>query len=99
MEAARKRKWDIAIGAAASVIALAGLGVSITVGNTESAGLGDIDPRTQKQLAAVAATFLILVAIKAGIRFRNRPVSVCSGGLEQVWRRFWRPRPLSERRR
>jgi hypothetical protein len=99
MDSARNRKWDVAVGAAASLIALAGLGLSVTFGNTEAAGLGHIDSTTQKQLAAVAGAFLILVAIKAGIRFRYRPVPACSGSLEQVWRRLRRCRRPSERRR
>ena len=65
------QRWDLLVGGFASLIAVGGLLLSIKLGNTASLGLGDVHRDTQKFLATIAAMFLILIAIKAGLRFRR----------------------------
>jgi hypothetical protein len=64
------RRWDLIDGVFASLIALAGLGISISLRNTTSLG-GAIDSDFQKTLAALAVVFLLLVLIKAGRRYHG----------------------------
>ena len=72
MKAPRSARWDLVVGAIASLIAVIGLLLSLGTDNTSSLGGVAIDRETQKFLAAVAGTFLILIGIKAGLRFRGR---------------------------
>jgi len=68
MKSSHSQRWDLVVGGAASLIAVAGLLLSIVVGNTTSIGFGYLHPGTQKFMVVLAGMFLILVAIKAGIR-------------------------------
>jgi hypothetical protein len=71
MKSSHSQRWDLVAGGAASLIAIAGLLLSIALGNTTSIGFGHLHPETQKFMAVLAATFLILVVIKAGLRYRR----------------------------
>lgn len=71
MKSTRVQRWDLAVGALASLTAVAGLLVSIRLGNTASLGLGTFHRASQEFMAGLAAMFLILVAIKAGLRYRR----------------------------
>ena len=57
------------MGFAAAVISVAGLLLSLGLGNTRSAVIGLIDAETQKGLLAVATMVLVLVVVKAGVRY------------------------------
>jgi hypothetical protein len=69
MRVGSKRRWDLFVGFAAAVISVAGLLLSLGLGNSRSAVIGVIDAETQKGLLAVATMLLVLVVIKAGIRY------------------------------
>jgi hypothetical protein len=71
MNALRPQRWDLVFGALASLVAIAGFLLSVRLGNTASLGLGNFHCDTQKFMAMLAAMFLILVAIKAGLRYRK----------------------------
>jgi hypothetical protein len=64
----KSSRWDLLVGLAASCVAIAGLGLSIAVGNTTAIGFGNIRRETQEALGLLAGIFLILIAIKAGLR-------------------------------
>ena len=78
MKARPIRRWDLAMGVFASLIALGGLLLSIAAGNTESIGFGVIDRDTQAALAWVAGAVLVLVFIKIGIRCRRLVAPDCT---------------------
>jgi len=67
----RVQRWDLVVGGFASLIAVAGLLISITLGNTSSLGLGDFNRDAQQFMAMLAAMFLTHVAVKAGLRYRR----------------------------
>ncbi|MBX7135093.1 MAG: hypothetical protein K1X67_20700 [Fimbriimonadaceae bacterium] len=85
MSRARIRRWDLVVGALASLIALAGLVVSIALRNTTSVG-GSIDLASQKTLAALAGMFLTLVLVKAGIRYCGSDRAICLQSLDNWFR-------------
>lgn len=62
------QRWDLAVGVVASAIAVAGLLLSVVLGNTRAAIFGSFDQRTQLFLAALAALFGILVLVKTQVR-------------------------------
>ena len=72
MKAPRARRWDLVVGGAASLVAISGISLSITVGNTTSVGFGNLNGETQKFLVVLAGIFLILIAIKAVFRYRKQ---------------------------
>jgi hypothetical protein len=76
----RVQRWDLMIGTLASLVAIAGLLLNLAIGNTASVGFGVLSRETQKFMTVLAALFLSLVAIKAGIRYhsRERTVRACS---------------------
>ena len=76
----------------ASLIAICGLAISIAAGDTTSLGFGRIYRETQNSLAALAIVFLVLVAIKAIIRFR-RGIQIMACGVPKKL-----PGPLRLRR-
>jgi hypothetical protein len=71
------RRWDLLLGASASAVAIVGLLLNISAGNTDSAGFGSVDRETQKTLAGLAGVFLVLVLVKTGIRFRDGLTTMC----------------------
>jgi cytochrome c biogenesis protein CcdA len=71
MNASRPQRWDLVVGALASLVSIAGLVLSITLGNTDSLGFGNFHRDAQQFMAVLAAMVLILVAIKAGLRYRT----------------------------
>ena len=83
MKSSRAQRWDLVVGAFASLVAIAGLLLSIALGNTASVGFGFLHPDTQKFMAALAGVFLVLVAIKAGIRYRSESQAVCAWSVER----------------
>jgi hypothetical protein len=86
MTSSRFRRWDIVVGAAASVVAISGLLLSITLGNTAAMGVGPINRETQKCLLAVAGVFSVLIAIKVTVHHR-RSSEACRCSLEAWCRR------------
>jgi hypothetical protein len=87
MKVARCYRWDLVVGGAAAVIAIAGLGLSVALGNTETIAAGTIASETQRALLVLAGVFLLLVLIKAGIRYRGVLSTACPGSLERWWLR------------
>lgn len=83
MSTARIRRWDLVVGALASLIALAGLATSIALRNTSSVG-GTIDLQSQKTLAVLAGMFLTLVLVKAAIRCRGSERNTCRLSREKL---------------
>ena len=79
----RAQRWDVVIGALASLIAIVGLLLSLALGNTWSIGFGYLRPETQKFMAVLAGIFLVLVAIKTSVRYRQG----CRWNLEQLLKR------------
>lgn len=79
----RVQRWDLVVGACASLIAVAGLLLSVSLGNNVSLGFGNFHRDIQELLAVLAAMFLILVAIKAGLRYRTG-ANVSATGLSAV---------------
>ncbi len=71
MKSSRSQRWDLVVGGMASLVAISGLGLSIAVGNTTAVGFGHVQRETQNFLAMLAAMFLVLIAIKAGLRYRK----------------------------
>jgi hypothetical protein len=70
MGSSPRLRWDLLVGLLASLIAMAGLGISISLRNTASIG-GAIDLQVQRTLAMLALQLLLLVLIKAGLRYRG----------------------------
>ncbi len=68
----------------ASLIAIAGFLLSIALKNTASIGFGFLHVESQKFMAVVAGTFLILVAIKSSVRYRRGRGAVCVWSLERL---------------
>lgn len=87
MKVARSDRWDLVVGGAAAVIALAGLVLSIAIGNTETIAAGTITSETQRSLLVLAGVFFLLVLVKAGIRYRNSSARACPSSLERWWPR------------
>lgn len=87
MKSSRAQRWDLVIGALASLVAVAGLLLSISLGNTASVGLGFLLPDTQKFMAALAGVFFVLVLIKAAIRYRGESQALCAWSIERLIRR------------
>lgn len=87
MKSSKSQRWDIAVGGAASVIAIAGLAWSIAVENTASVGFGVVHRETQNILVVIAGIFLILVAIKAGLRYGKRCYGDCDWAVERLFKR------------
>ena len=85
MKVARSDRWDLVVGVAAAVIAIAGLGLSVALGNTETIAAGTIASETQRSLLVLAAVFLLLVLVKAGIRYRRFLSTTCPWSLERCW--------------
>ena len=71
MKVARSDRWDLVVGGAAAVIALASLCLSIALGNTETIAAGTIASETQRALLVLAGVFLLLVLVKAAIRYQR----------------------------
>ena len=88
MRADRKRRWDLMVGVAAALVAMAGLLLSLQFGNTWAVGIGVIDRETQKTLLALAAIFLTLIGIKAGLRFTVVFSKACPTSLERLLQRL-----------
>jgi hypothetical protein len=89
MGSSSSRRWDLLVGVLASLIALAGLVVSISLRNTITIG-GAIDLQFQETLAVLALLVLLLVVIKAALRYRGHVRQLCRRGLEE-WMRARRP--------
>lgn len=87
MKSSSVRRWDLVVGALASLIAVAGFLLSISLGNTATVGFGFLAPESQKFMLILAAVFLILVAIKAAIRFRCGDPAACEGSLDRLLKR------------
>lgn len=62
------QRWDLVLGLVASAIAVAGLLLSVVLGNTRAAIFGFLDQRTQLFLAVLAALLGILVLVKTQVR-------------------------------
>lgn len=88
VNAERKRRWDLVVGAAAATVAVAGLLLSINLGNTQAAVVRFVDLETQKALVLFAAVVLILVGLKAAIRYRGAASRACPMSLERLLRRW-----------
>ena len=71
MKSSRAQRWDLVIGALASLVAVAGLLLSLAVGNTKSIGVGSITLETQRFMLWLAVVSLMLVGIKFGMRYRD----------------------------
>lgn len=69
------KRWDVVVGLTASLVAIAGLLLSMALGNTGSLGFGHLSSKTQEFLISLASLFLFLVMIKALLRYcgRNQP--------------------------
>ena len=78
MKASSAQRWDLAVGGIACLIAVAGLLLSIALGNTKALPGVVVDSETQKMLAVPAAIFLLLVLVKAGVRFRRGSLAACA---------------------
>jgi len=78
------QRWDLVVGIVASLVAISALGLSIAVGNTASVGFGNVHRETQIFLAALAGMFLILVAIKAGMRYRKGCQALCGLSIDRL---------------
>jgi len=92
MKSSRTQRWDLVVGCLASLVAIAGLGVSIAVGNSASVGFGHVQRETQRFLAVLAAMFLMLIAIKAGLRYRKGCQAGCGWSIERMLNRPRRQR-------
>ncbi|MBN9657065.1 MAG: hypothetical protein J0H49_02750 [Acidobacteria bacterium] len=92
MRSSRVKRWDLVVGVLASLVAISGLGLSIAVGNTASVGFGRVHRETQNFLAVLGATFLILIAIKTGLRYRKRSKAACGWSVERMLNQPWRRR-------
>ncbi len=92
MKSSQSQRWDIVVGGAASLIAIAGLALSIAVENTASVGFGDVHRETQNVLVVIAGIFLILVAIKAGLRYGKGCYGDCDWTVERLFIRSRRRR-------
>ena len=90
MKASQRQRWDLVVGALASVIAIMGLLLSVGAGNTMSAGFGVIDLDTQKALAWLAGVFASLMLVKTGIRYRDGIAAACSMSFQR-WIRGRQP--------
>lgn len=84
MKSSGSQRWDLLVGVLASLVAISGLGFSIAVGNTASIGFGHVNRETQSFLAVLAAMFLILVAIKGGLRYRKRRQAIRGWSIERL---------------
>lgn len=84
MKSSRSQRCDLVVGSLASLVAIAGLLLSIALGNTASVGFGDLPRETQKFMAVLAAIFLILIMIKAGIRYRGGCKAACAWSIERL---------------
>jgi hypothetical protein len=87
MKSSRTQRWDLVVGVGASLVAIFGFGLSMAIGNTTSVGFGNVQRETQNFLAVVAGMFLILVAIKAGFRYRSARQGVCGWSIERLIKR------------
>ena len=87
MKSSSAQRWDVVIGAVASVIAITGLALSISLGNTTSIGFGSLNSETQKFMAVLAGMFLVLVGIKAGLRYSSKCQGLCGWRIERLLRR------------
>ena len=63
------QRWDLVRGALASMVAVAGLLLSVRLGNTHAAIFGFLDRPTQVFLAVLAAFLGIMVAVKTQLRY------------------------------
>lgn len=82
----RVQRWDLVVGAMASLVAVAGLLLSLAVGNRASVGFGELRPELQMLLLSLGAVFLILVAIKAAMRYRRSGQAVCASSIDVLMR-------------
>jgi cytochrome c biogenesis protein CcdA len=80
----RSQQWDLVIGAFASLIALAGILLSISLGNIASIGFGIVHRETQQFLAVIAGMFVILVAIKVALRYRCEHQIRCGRTIDRL---------------
>lgn len=87
MKSSGVQRWDLLVGALASLIAVGGVLLSIAVGNTESIGLGNVRRETQYFLATLSIVFFILVAIKAGLRYRSKCQTACTWSIDRLLNR------------
>ena len=53
MKVARCYRWDLVVGGAAALIAIAGLGLSVALGNTETIAAGTITGETQRAVLRI----------------------------------------------
>lgn len=86
MKSSRVQRWDLVVGAVASLISIAGLLLSVALGNTAAFAGASVDHKTQKFLVVLGGAFLLLVVIKTGVRCRRGNVQTCSRSLGR-----WRP--------
>lgn len=86
MKSSRLPRWDLVIGALASLVAVSGFLFSLAVGNTATVGFGTVHLGTQKFMAVLAGVFLLLLIIKTAIRYRPSCQATCVWSLERFLR-------------